>query len=110
MARRYKLITEEMFSKLLGSQPHQEEQIKSEQTHILTSKEIPDEIKPALYRDLSRQQQDFRKMEEAKPLLVETKNEPFNQKAVAEPKRQKTSKPPLKNLTKQLPKIVQYLE
>jgi len=73
MARRMKLVSEALFSKLLGSQPFEENQLRSEQTDILASKEIPEEIKPALYRDFSRQLTDHRRYEASKPLLVQSK-------------------------------------
>lgn len=114
MAKRYKLVSEALFSKLLGTQPLESAQMKTEQNDILTSREIPDELKPILYRDYSRRQQDFRKQEEAKPLLVTTTSTEQKEKPVApEPERKKPNGPPkmpaLKNLTKAGSAVADYL-
>ena len=105
MARRFRLLTEALFTKLLNSQQNTEQDLKEEQTHILSSKDIPDEIKPVLYRDVTRNQQDFRKTEEQKPLLVQTATVPVATASVSPvtPKETPVSKP--RNTTPMLKKL-----
>jgi len=73
MAKRMKLVSEALFTKLMGTQPFEEAKIAKEQTNVLTNDDIPDDIKAILYRDYMRQIGHQRTFDENRPLYVTTK-------------------------------------
>ena len=75
MAKRMKLLPEVMFNDLMKMKDEYEQKLLQNRENVLTSKDIPVELKSVIYEEMCRELQSKREYDENVPFLVKMKQD-----------------------------------